>query len=122
VPITCLVVEDEPDIVAVIGLSLPPPRYALLVADSIAAARRLLATAPSPDVVVLDWVLPDGDADALCRELKARRPAPPVVVLTARGAAREAALAAGADVFILKPFDPDALQATVDRLVASGRP
>lgn len=117
-PIACLVVEDEPDIVAVIGLSLPPPRYALLVADSIAAARRLLATAPAPQVAVVDWVLPDGDADALCRELKSRRPAPPVVVLTARGTARDAALAAGADEFILKPFDPDALQATVDRLVS----
>lgn len=114
---TCIVVEDEPDIAALIRLSLDPDRYEVALADTLAEGRRLLAPGRPADVVILDCVLPDGDGLDLCRDLRAAGRWTPVIVLTARAAARDAAAAAAADRFVLKPFDPDELQRMVDDLL-----
>ncbi len=72
---------------------------------------------PRPDAILLDRGLPDGDGLDLCREVKARCPALPILVLTAHAQARGEALAAGADRFLVKPFDPDELAAAVAGLL-----
>ena len=114
-----LCVEDDPDIATILRLCFDPLKYEVEWVATLAAARQRLVQRP-PDAVVLDLGLPDGDGLALCGEIKADRPTLPVVVLTARGgpAVRHDALARGADGFLPKPFEPEALAAEIGRLVA----
>lgn len=108
-----LVVEDDPDLAAFLAMLFQPARYAVRVAGSLARARALLAEPPAPDLVLLDVVLPDGNGLELCRELKAARPALPVLLLTARDEAeiRRESRALGPDLFMMKPFEPEEVQA-----------
>ncbi len=99
-----------------------PARFRVLLADDLATARSTLARPPTPDLVIVNVLLPDGSGLDLCRELKQAQPSCPVVVLTAMLAARDEALEAGADAFVTKPFEPDALLAEVERLLARRRP
>lgn len=117
-----LVVEDEPDIVRLLRIIFDSASHVVLSAADIATARATLEQLRAPDLVVLDLVLPDGNGIEFCRELKATRPAVPILVLTARAQqrAREEALAAGADLFMTKPFDVEVLEAVVARLLAAG--
>ena len=69
-------------------------------------------TVPTPDVVVLDLMLPDMDGLDVCRQLRARS-AVPILMLTARGDAmdRVVGLEMGADDYVPKPFEPRELLA-----------
>ncbi len=116
-PKRILIVEDEPDIALLLKMLLVAAGFVVLLAGDMAGARSALAQSPAFDLLVIDLVLPDGDGLVLCREAKAAQPARPVVVLTAQPAAREAALAAGADLFVTKPFDPERLESLVAQLV-----
>lgn len=71
------------------------------------------------DVIVLDWMLPDLDGIAVCRELRAAGDTTPILMLTARGELRERVLGldAGADDYLVKPFELDELLARVRALV-----
>src|SRR5579872_7144407 len=82
---------------------------------SLRGAREALGKGPF-DLVLLDWMLPDGDGIALCTELRDRRPPLPVIMLTARGEAHDriVGLKAGADDYVVKPFDVAELVARVE--------
>jgi DNA-binding response OmpR family regulator len=112
-----LVVEDEPDIATIFRMLFGSAGHAVAHAAELAAARDLLERGPAPDLVILDVLLPDGDGVDLCREIKTRVPPAPVVVITADASASERAAAAGADLVLVKPFDPDDLEAQVERLL-----
>lgn len=118
-----LLVEDAPDVVAFLLLLFTPARFLVRVAEDLASARAALAEQPSPDLVVLDWGLPDEGGRILCAELKSTHALLPVLVLTAGAVARarREALVAGADGFLSKPFDADELESTVDRLAPAER-
>ena len=116
-----LVVEDEPDIAAVLRMLLTAVGYVVLLACDLATARAALAAPPPPDLVILDIVLPDGNGLDLCRELKATRPSLPVLVLTARAQEQAEAAAAGADLVLTKPFELEALEAAVGQLAGDAR-
>lgn len=77
------------------------------------------------DVVVLDLGLPDGDGMVLLSEWRQRNVATPILILTARDAVEDRikGLEAGADDYVLKPFDLDELTARLHALVrrAAGR-
>ncbi len=107
-------------IARVLRLILDAAGYEVRSADTLAAARSLLLAGPPPDLVLLDLVLPDGEALDLCREVKAAHASLPVLVLTGRAepSARERAIAAGADAVITKPFTLEELEAEVARLLA----
>lgn len=111
-----LVVEHEPDIAAVIRMSFDPARYVIRSAGTLAAARKFVSSR-SLHLVILDTVLPDGDGLDLCRALKGTHPSLPVVVLATQPGIRDEARAAGADLFMMEPFDPDELAAEVERLL-----
>ena len=90
-----------------------------------AAARAALATEPF-DLLLLDLGLPGSDGLALLKGLRQRGAALPVLIITARDAVsdRVAGLDAGADDYLIKPFDLDELAARIRALLRrrSGRP
>lgn len=108
-----LVVEDEPQIRAFVCAALAEDGYRIADAAKAAAALEQIA-ARRPSLVVLDLGLPDRDGVDLIRELRTWS-ALPVLVLSARSAEDEkiAALDAGADDYLTKPFGVGELRARV---------
>ncbi|MEU6657729.1 response regulator [Streptomyces sp. NPDC046821] len=106
-----LVVEDDPQLVRALVLNLRARRYGV---DSAAdgATALSLAAARQPDAVILDLGLPDMDGTDVIRGLRGWSRVP-ILVLSARRASDEkvAALDAGADDYITKPFSMDELLA-----------
>jgi len=114
------VVDDEPDILDLIGLHLSRAGYAV---KSFAAARPLLHYMGKqlPDLLVLDLMLPDGDGLEICKSLKkeARTHALPILILTAKGEKADIVLGLefGADDYLVKPFSPAELVARVKAIL-----
>lgn len=110
---TILVVEDDAEIRRFVRLTLGAEGHTVHEADSL---RRGLIEAGTrrPDLVVLDLGLPDGDGVDLIRDLR-QWSAVPVIVLSARSqeADKIAALDAGADDYLVKPFGAGELMARV---------
>ncbi len=110
-----LVVEDCPDTRRLIDRALGG-RFALRLCEGLAAARNALAES-TPDLVLLDIGLPDGDGLALCSELRgdAATEAVPIMFLSGRHSVdtKVTAFGLGADDFVDKPFDAAELRARV---------
>lgn len=103
-PRRVLVVEDEPEIVRFLRAALTSAGYALQVAATGRDGLREAASQP-PDFVIVDLGLPDVDGVEVIRRLREWSRVP-VIVLSARGGERDkvAALDAGADDYVTKPF------------------
>lgn len=99
-----LVVDDEPQIQRFLRPALEASDFAVETANTAAMAKRLAATR-SPALIVLDLGLPDGDGKDVIKTVRAFSKAP-IIVLSARDQEIEkiAALDAGADDYIEKPF------------------
>ena len=99
-----LVVEDEPQILRALRTSLRGAGYEVDTAETAEQALTQLAVSP-PDAVILDLVLPDGRGTDVARELRTWSNVP-VIVLSVVGDESEkvAALDAGADDYVAKPF------------------
>jgi two-component system KDP operon response regulator KdpE len=108
-----LVVDDEPQLRRMLARSLAGHGYAVREAADGAAALREFA-AFKPDVVLLDLMLPDTTGVEVCRELRGLSDTP-IIVLSVVGEepAKVAALDAGADDYLTKPFGMDELLARV---------
>jgi CheY-like chemotaxis protein len=110
--IRVLLVEDEPDIMLIARAALKRSGLEVLTATDGAAALAAIAN-DRPDLVLLDWMMPELDGFETCARLKANPDTReiPVVFLTAKAdaAARQKCLALGALGCIAKPFDPLAL-------------
>ena len=106
-----LVVDDESQILRALRTSLQAAGYEVEVAATAAEALTSAATHP-PDGVILDLVLPDGSGIDVCGELRTWTNVP-ILVLSAVGDEQEkvAALDAGADDYVTKPFGLDELLA-----------
>jgi len=106
-----LVVEDDPQIRRFLRATLPAHGYRLLEAATGADGLTQAATR-SPEVVLLDLGLPDIDGLEFIRRLR-EWSTTPIIVLSARGLERDkvAALDAGADDYLTKPFGVDELLA-----------
>ncbi|MBL8415615.1 MAG: phosphate regulon transcriptional regulator PhoB [Propionivibrio sp.] len=115
-PARILVVEDDPAITALIATTLAHAGYSVEKSvDAESAWKRLVSS--SPDAVLLDWMLPGMSGFQLLRRLRAdmRMRDLPVVMLTARvdEVDKIAALEAGVDDYVTKPFSPRELVARV---------
>jgi two-component system KDP operon response regulator KdpE len=108
-----LIVDDEPTILATMAPLLRARGYTVATATSGAGALDAVARMP-PDLVILDLGLPDLDGVDVCRRLREGRNLP-IVVLSARDAERDkvAALDAGADDYVTKPFGSEELLARI---------
>ena len=114
-PARILVVDDTAANVRVLEAVLGPEGYEVLSAASGSDALEAVA-AREPDVVLLDILMPGMDGHEVCRRLRAEpaTQALPVLMITAGGEQQKvAALEAGADDFITKPFDRAELLARV---------
>jgi two-component system KDP operon response regulator KdpE len=108
-----LIVDDEPSILATMAPLLRGRGYEVSTATSGHAALEAVDRQP-PQLVILDLGLPDLDGIEVCRRLREGR-AVPILVLSARGAEQDkvAALDAGADDYVTKPFGAEELLARV---------
>jgi DNA-binding response OmpR family regulator len=120
-----LVVDDDPTVRDVVGAYLERAGFEVERAADGAAALAL-AAATTPDVVVLDLMLPGIGGLEVCRRLRHDHPGVPVVMLTALGEEEDRVLGleVGADDYVTKPFSPRELvlrvQAVVRRVGAGG--
>jgi two-component system response regulator MprA len=118
-----LLVDDDAPILRMLERTLSAEGYAVrAVADggaALAAVERSL-----PDVIVLDVAMPGLDGLAVSRRLRDKGRAVPILLLTARDAieARVAGLDAGADDYLVKPFDAAELAARVRALLRRNQP
>jgi len=120
-----LVVEDEPDIRALIAHHLTRDGFRCrTAADGLEALAQLRASAP--DLVVLDLMLPGIDGLELTRRLRAEPAwaALPIIMLTAKAdeVDRVVGLELGADDYVAKPFSPKELLARVRAVLRRARP
>lgn len=110
---TVLVIDDEPQIRRVVRNALQP--LATRIIEAASAAEGIdAAAAEQPELIILDLGLPDRDGVDVCHDLRAFT-SKPIIVLSARHQEREkvAALDAGADDYVTKPFSTAELQARV---------
>lgn len=113
-----LVVEDDPDVRRAVSNGLTLNDFEVRAAASAEAARAALAT-EQPDVIVLDVGLPGASGIDLCGELRAQEIDVPILILSARSSVgdRVAGLQAGADDYLVKPFDLVELVARLEALL-----
>lgn len=117
-----LVVDDDAPIRRMLQRTLAAEGYAVEVsADGGAALAAVEASAP--DLILLDVTMPGVDGLAVCRRLRAKGLATPVLLLTARDTLhdRVAGLDAGADDYVVKPFETEELLARVRALLRRGK-
>jgi DNA-binding response OmpR family regulator len=117
-----LVVEDDDHIAQVLRFMLERQGYRVThLADGRVASAHIAAAAEAPALILLDVMLPYLDGFELVALVRARPDwhAVPILMLTAKNTERDTvrALDAGANDFVSKPFEPNALLARVRRLI-----
>jgi len=113
-----LVAEDEPRLAALLDQSLTEAGWQVEVVGDGRAAYSAALGETAYDVLLLDWMLPGLEGVTVCRRLREAGVRTPVLMLTARTTVpdRVAGLEAGADDYLVKPFDLDELIARLRAL------
>ncbi len=112
-----LIVDDDPDLLALVGFALSQSGFVVVKAVDVPTALRVFA-AEAPDLAILDINLPGGSGFDICEAIR-RQSRIPVMMLTARGEEEDLvrALDLGADDYLIKPFSPRTLLARVRALL-----
>jgi len=117
-PIKVLVVDDEPSLAELVAMGTRMLGWEATMAhdgpEAVATARSF-----SPDVLVLDWMLPGFDGPEVLRKVRTHLPDVPVLFLTAKDAVEDRieGLGAGADDYVAKPFSLEEVLIRLHRLV-----
>jgi len=108
-----LVVDDEPAVTDLLAYNLRKAHYEVMVAGDGRQALRLAQEA-SPDLILLDLMIPEVDGLDVCRQLR-KTSGVPIIMITARGEEidRVVGLELGADDYVTKPFSMRELMARV---------
>jgi DNA-binding response OmpR family regulator len=118
---TVLICDDEPSLRELIRISLDGP-YTIVEANDGEESLQL-AREVRPDVVILDMMMPRLSGLEVLREIRRDEALADasVIVLTAQPASRDEALRDGADVVMVKPFEPTEISAAVKEVLESRR-
>ena len=120
-----LVVEDEAAIQELIGVTLQRAGHAVSHAASAAEASGMIRES-LPDLVLLDWMLPDSPGTDFAKRLRADRRTRdlPIIILTARAQEQDkvTGLESGADDYVTKPFSPRELLARIQAVLRRRAP
>ena len=115
-----LVVEDEPAIQELISVTLARNGHTVRRSATAQEAAQAIADA-LPDLVLLDWMLPDGSGPAFARKLRAdaRTRELPIIMITARAGEDDKVqgLQSGVDDYVTKPFSPRELEARIQAVL-----
>src|SRR5690242_4296535 len=120
-----LVIDDEPDALELVAYNLKQAGFSVVTAkDGAEGLEKVKST--SPDLIVLDVMLPEMDGFSLCRVFK-NTPVTaniPIIMLTAKAAEidRVLGLELGADDYLTKPFSPRELVLRVKKLLDRAQP
>jgi two-component system, OmpR family, response regulator len=118
---TILIVEDDPDQLALADVRVSMAGYEVRVANSQAALMKSMANHGKPDLVLLDVILPDADGFEILQKLRRLESFAdlPIVLLTIKGHAEDIAkgLALGADGYITKPYTKNTLAKVIRRIL-----
>ena len=108
-----LVVDDERRLTDLLRLELDVEGYVVDVADDGASGLIRSRTEPAPDLIILDWNLPDFSGIDICQRMRAGGIHTPILMLTGHDDVhdRVKALDAGVDDYLVKPFSIDELMA-----------
>ncbi|MDJ0797616.1 MAG: response regulator transcription factor [Calothrix sp. MO_167.B12] len=109
-----LLVEDEVRLAKFVEMELTGEGYQVSVAND-GMTGLSLARESTPNLAILDWMLPDLSGVELCRHLRATGSKIPIILLTAKDEveSRVAGLDAGADDYVIKPFNMEELLARI---------
>ncbi|WP_323018231.1 phosphate regulon transcriptional regulator PhoB [Castellaniella sp.] len=122
---TILIIEDEPAILELLSVNLTHAGYTVNTAQDTRQAQVQIQSV-LPDLILLDWMLPDQPGIRLAQQLRAapRTRDIPLIMLTARGAEQDKVdgLEAGADDYLTKPFSPRELLARIKSLLRRRAP
>lgn len=120
-----LIAEDEPAQMELLRYNMESADFRTVVATDGASALALVEE-ETPDLVVLDWMLPEMSGIEVCRRIRGRPESRslPVIMLTARGEEndRVRGLETGADDYLVKPFSQAELIARIRALLRRSRP
>lgn len=120
-----LVIDDDPELQHLVRILLSRNNMDVMPAPHVAAAVKILATPPLPDLILLDLMLPDQNGISFLREIRARAMFDdmPVIVLSALVDPQQIreALDSGADRYLTKPYIANNLVSYVLDVLSSGR-
>jgi phosphoserine phosphatase RsbU/P len=112
---TILVAEDDPVSRELICSRLAKWGYDVIAAEDGADAMSVLREKDAPSLAILDWMMPGMDGLEICRRVREVNRLVYLILLSARGTKADVVegLLAGADDYLIKPFDKDELHARI---------
>jgi len=116
-----LVVDDDPDILDALQLTLEDAGYVVTTSEKGEYAENLLDTTNGalPDLIILDVLLSGKDGRTICQKLKGQADTRhiPIIMVSAYPNAKQSVAKVGADDFLAKPFEIDALLETIAKYI-----
>ena len=123
--INILIADDEPNQLELMSFNLSNAGYSIIKATNGKEAIELIEN-HSPDLIILDWMMPKMSGIDVCRTLRSRSETKqiPIIILSARSEDSDKSLGldTGADDYISKPFSPKELISRVKALLRRARP
>lgn len=107
-------IEDEPNIAQAVKEYLESKNCSVTVLETIDLAKAAIKKRV-PEIILLDWNMPDGEGDRLCLWIRDRSKELPIIFLTVRGDSHDvvSAFRDGADDYVIKPFDLEVLYSRI---------
>lgn len=111
-------VEDDNHIADIVTEYLEQKKYSVFIFSTITEAKAALEN-HIPDIVLVDWNMPDGKGDSLCRWIRTKWDTLPVIFLTVRNDTSDivSGFSNGADDYIVKPFELEVLHSRITALL-----